>query len=562
MMKTGKLARLLLTCCIAFTGASAQQQYAFRIAFTDKKGTPANIHAPSAFLSLRAQERRNRQFLTVDSSDLPLSAHYTDSVLLVTNGIMHLKSRWLNQCVVLMSDTTAVASVRSKPFVRSADFIAYYPAPLHLLRKERLAGSREKEALRDKGGLFRTTSSAGYYGDAYDQIYLAHGDYLHSKGYRGRGKMIAVIDAGFQGTDALPGYDSLRIEGRIADTYNFTLDTNDVYGYSAHGTQVLSTMAGILNGSYVGTAPDADYALYISEDNFSEQPIEMDNLLSAMERADSLGADIINVSLGYNTFLVGTWNASLSLSDIDGKSTVAAKAANKATQKGMLVIASAGNEGGGSWRKVLTPGDADSALTIGSVDINKVHSTSSGNGPNAAGVLKPDVCMLGAPSMVLNLSGTTAASNGTSLATPELAGLAACLWGAVPGATPFRLRDLIRKSAHVASMPDSLLGYGVPDFEQIARLLDIQKPGHNITLNFYPNPFTDDLKARVPSGFAAPFSWLLTDLQGKTIVNGTGQTPSGSGELHFPLPGNLPAGMYFMKLTFGGDVQVFKLVHR
>ena len=100
-----------------------------------------------------------------------------------------------------------------------------------------------------------------------------------------------------------------------------------------------------------------------------DMPFEMDNMLAATERADSIGADVISSSLGYNTFVSPF--TSLVYADIDGKSTIAARAANMATQKGILFVTSAGNEGGGGWNYVLTPGDADSAATVGSSTLYK-----------------------------------------------------------------------------------------------------------------------------------------------------------------------------------------------
>jgi serine protease AprX len=556
-----KISLCLLAILLLSTKLKAQNQYAYRISFTDKNGVIADIHTPSTFLSAKALNRRSAQHLSIDSTDLPIPQIYIDSVLKLSSGKLHVKSHWLNQCVILVNDTSNIKYVRSKPFVKGINYVAGFTAPLHIMA--RVQDEHSSIPINRNRSLLKTTGGVGYYGDAYDQISLANGQYLHDKGYRGAGKTIAVLDAGFNTTNTLAGYDSLRISGRIVDTYNFKLDTSDVYGYSDHGTEVLSTMAGIITGQYVGTAPDASYALYITEDALSEQPYEMDNLVAAMERADSIGVDIISISLGYNTFDGGIGD--LSYSDLDGKSTIAAMGVNVATSKGILVVSSAGNEGGGTWDKILTPGDADSALTIGSVDISKTHVVSSGNGPNAAGQIKPDVCMLGAPSMVFNTSGTISAIGGTSLATPELAGLAACLWEAKPSATPYEIRNAIRKSADHAASPDNHIGYGVPDFGIATQSLSYLDPPILVSAIpvVYPNPFFDKIALSIYALSSAQMDWNITDLQGKSVLSGKVNMMNGTNNLfEISIPDKFPSGMYFLHIVTPEYNNSWKLVHQ
>lgn len=533
-------------------GVCAQNQYAFRISFTDKKGSAADIHSPSGFLSAAALARRTTQHIIIDSSDLPVSKVYTDSILHLSGGILHTRSRWLNNCVVLVADTAVMGAIRGKSFISGISYIAAFPAPLHYLKTATKANDvpagASNPAVPKTTQLFKTTGSPAYYGDAYDQIGLANGDYLHNEGYRGKGKMIAVIDAGFYMSDIISGFDSLRLSGRIADTYNFNLDTNDVYGYSGHGTEVLSTMAGLLPGQYAGTAPDAQYALYVTENETTEQPYEMDNLVAAMERADSTGADVISISLGYNTFNIGPDNADLSFSELDGQTTIAARGANKATEKGILVVATAGNDGSNSWKKILTPGDADSALTVGNVTFSKAHVASSGTGPNAAGVLKPDVSMLGQPSVIFNTSGSPVSGNGTSFSTPELAGLAACLWQAVPAATPYQLRSAIRNSAHIAAAPNNELGYGVPDFGKALTALSVITDTPVLSrFSIAPNPFSSYIRIRLATVLTADLNWQLTDVQGRTLLSGIISPLAGSTDIRIDMPQNLPSGIYVLR---------------
>lgn len=526
------------------TATQAQTQYAYRVSFTDKVGSRGDLAHPEDFLSPRALDRRAHLGISIDPFDLPLSRVYTDSVLKITSGIFHCGSRWLNHMVVLVTDTTNIASLRSQTFVKDAALIAQFPSPLHAFAA---TSKSDGKLVTPHSKLARTTGSAAYYGDAFEQIHIANGDLLHDKGLRGKGMLIAVLDAGFRGLNSNPGFDSLRISGRIVDSFNIDWNSRVVDGYSEHGTQVLSTLAGIIPGQYVGTAPDADYALYITEDNASEQPFELDNLVAGLERADSVGADVATISLGYNFMSIGSKDASLSLSDIDGKTTVAARGTNMAVSRGMLVIASAGNDGdAAAWGKILTPGDADSALTCGSVDRLKNVASSSGRGPNAAGVRKPDVCMMGAPGVVLTGSGISSAVGGTSIAAPQLAGLAACLWASNPKATPAILRKVIRECAHMAATPDNVAGWGVPDFGKANLSFDSAPPLEQFKVG--PNPFQHAISVWTGAHASGELQWRITDIQGKTVQSGQEQAQNGGIYYQIKPLADLPNGTYFLSL--------------
>lgn len=429
----------------AFLVNAQTPQYAYRIGFKDKQGAP-DLSNPLSLFSQRALDRRSAQGISLDSTDRPVSPVYVNDIFTTISGKLHVTSRWLNQIVVLVTDTSNIAAVRSKPFVAYTDYVGYFGSGLYKQTSE-----------GDTGKMQKTTGSSAYYGTAYDQTKFVNGDYLHDRGYKGKGKLIAVMDEGFAGVNTGPVFDSLMKSGRLADTRNFVYNNNDVFTSFNHGTGCLSTIAGNIPGTYVGSAPEADIALYVTEYAYGDMPIEMDNMLAAAERADSVGADVISASVGYNTF--SSPFKSLVYADIDGKTTVAAKAANMATKKGILFVITAGNEGGGGWNYVLTPGDADSAITIGGATLNRSAVSSSGNGPNATGRVKPDVCMLGSNVSVMFTSTTPSYLGGTSYATPQLAGWAACLIQATStNATPYRIRTAIIKSGHLYATPGPQMG--------------------------------------------------------------------------------------------------------
>lgn len=528
------------------TDAANAIQFAYQVNFTDKNGT-LTFSDSLTFLSPRAMARRNNFGITLDSTDLPVTRAYVDSVLTLTGGKIHATSKWLNLCVILVNDSTQIHALAGKSFISSVKLVGYYTGILHK--------SAQKNTLFAKA-----TSGAAYYGLTWPQTNIVNGNYLHDLGYKGQGKIIAVVDGGFIATNTHRGFDSMRSSGRLVDVHNFTNDTTYVFDYDNHGTEVLSTMAGYVPDTFVGSAPLASYALYVTEDA-GEQPIELLNLLFGAERADSIGADVISSSLGYNTFDDPAYDFVFA-TDFDGKTTIAAKAANMATKKGILFVTSAGNEGNSSWQKVLTPGDADSALTIGSVDITGVNPTNSGYGPNAAGHIKPDVCGMGQNAAVFN-STDFSSTSGTSLSTPEIAGFATCLWQASPHSTPAQIRQAIRQCASRYTTPGNQIGYGIPNFQCAAsalNVIDTPIPGSSELLTLMPNPTSNDIILTLSLAAAGTVDFRLIDITGRTVMSFSDHFQKG---LNSPVAYNvrrLTTGMYMLKVSTGGQQQVIKFV--
>ena len=528
-------------------------QYAFQVFFADKNNTSFSLSAPLAYLSPRSVARRTTQGIALDSTDLPVNQQYIDTVLLLTGGKIHEVSRWLNSCVILISDSTQIHNLDSKPYVLGSLLVAFYSDSLH---KTAPPANYYKSPVRKT-----TTSGSVYYGQTWEQTNMVKGNTLYDDGYTGAGKLIAVLDAGFTDADTHPGFGNLWSSGRIVDQHNFTLATDFVLSYDAHGTKVLSTMAGNVPNTYVGSAPMASYALYVSEDGRSEQPIELLNMLSASERADSIGADVISTSLGYNTFDNPAYNFTFA-TDFDGKSTVAAKAANMATQKGILFVASAGNEGGNPWNNILTPGDADSALTIGSVDVTGTPAGNSGYGPNAVGRVKPDVCGLGQPGAIFEPGGGYGAEGGTSFSTPQIAGWAACLWQSYPGASPYQIRQAIIKCASAYTAPTSHLGYGIPDFSCSRQALLYVLPPHRESgawVIVTSNPFGSELTLTISPDTDQYIDLELLDVTGRTVISARRFFNKGfNAPFVWTIP-ELPTGVYMLKAVAPTKQQVIRL---
>lgn len=542
---------VFLFAALMMCGKTFAVQYAYVVRFADKAGTPYSIFSPGSYLSPRAISRRASQGISIDISDLPVNPAYVDSVRTLTGGKMHGTSKWLNLCIVLVSDSADIHVLDGKPYVSGTRFIAYYSDSLY-------KPVRQGETVSQKG-----TGSSTFYANTWQQTALVHGDLLHDAGYTGNGKLIAVIDEGFTDVNTHPGFSSMMSGGRLVDKFNFTLQTDFIYGYGWHGTRSLSTMAGYVPNTYVGTAPMASYALYISEDGNSEQVIELYNMLLATERADSIGADVVTSSLGYNTFNNPDDNFVFA-SDFDGKTTVAAQAANLATQKGMLFVASAGNEGGGSWNMVLTPGDADSALTIGSVDYTGTMAPNSGYGPNASGRVKPDVCGMGQAAAVFIGPGYGGAS-GTSFSTPQIAGWAACLWQSMPTSRPFDIKDVIIKCADSYAAPGTQRGYGIPDVNcahrRLLSITDTLQPfAPPVWLDVVENPTSDVLTLIIAADTEQSIEFLVFDLAGRKVLGSTGFFNRGYNSPFVVDISGLSKGAYVLKAISSARQQVVKIV--
>lgn len=331
------------------------------------------------------------------------------------------------------------------------------------------------------------------YGAAYHQINMLNADLLHQMGYDGNNVTIAVMDNGFYKADQLAAFDSVR--PRILSTWDFVNHENNVYNDGSHGENTFSCMAANTPNQFIGTAPNANYFLYVTEDDNAEWIMEEYNWAAAAEVADSAGAQVFSTSLGYTTFDGGVGDHTYS--DLTGNATLITRASNIAYSKGILVVNSAGNEGTHSWKYIAAPADGDSVLAIGAVDSAKIIASFSSRGPNSAGHIKPDLCTQGAGAYVVSTGGGVYATNGTSFSCPIFAGCAASLWSAFPNKTAREIKNAILISADRYITPDSAYGYGVPNFYNAYLFLKtnynngILRVADNPVV--FPNPFTNEL---------------------------------------------------------------------
>ena len=441
---------------VAFCSEAQFTRYVVK--FRNKGNNPYSIANPSAYLSSRSIERRTRYNIVIDSTDLPVTPGYINQVKAIPNVTILNVSKWLNQVSIQTTDPNAINSINNLPFVKSVSGIA----------------ARHINAGRIKGPgevmKFENTKVQKVNGDYYDygansqmEIQMHHGEFLHNIGLRGDAMQIAMIDAGFYNYNTFKVFDSININGRVLETWDFVARESSVAEDYSHGMSCLSTIAANLPGQFVGMAPKAGFYLYRTEDVSSEYPIEEHNWVCAAERADSAGADVISSSLGYTTFDDPT--LSHTYADLNGHTTMAAIGAGLAAKKGMLVFIGAGNEGSTSWHYLMTPADADSVLTVGAVGVDSIRGNFSSYGPTADGRIKPDVMSAGVKAVIESAGNYVGYSNGTSYACPKMAGLGTCLWQAFPEFNNMTIVDAIKRSGSTANHPTDSIGYGIPDMK-------------------------------------------------------------------------------------------------
>ena len=429
---TLKFTALLTLFVLTALDVTGQQKY--WVFFTDKEGVSFD---PLTYFDQKAIDRRIKHNIPLnDPSDWAVKQEYIDGVTTIAS-LVSKSSRWFNALAV-QATPSEIKKITELTFVKSANAFKTTVKPLTAEKigsvKAELS-SYNKELLkfqtsRMQGGLFTTG------------------------GIDGSGIRVAIFDVGFPQVDTHPALEHIRKAKKIIETYDFVRNKEHVYGHNGHGRSVLSCIAGIHQGTNMGLATGADFLLAITERMVSENFAEEENWVAAIEWADKNGADIVSSSLGYtyHRYFPDEMNGSVSL---------VARAANKAASKGMLIVNAAGNEGSNNWVTIVTPGDADSVLTIGGIDPKRdMHVNFSSYGPTADKRMKPNVCALGIV-VVANKNFVTT-SSGTSFSTPLVAGFAACAMQRFPNMTNMDMFKAIEASAHLYPYYDYAHGYGIP----------------------------------------------------------------------------------------------------
>ncbi len=516
------------------SGFSQQKDYF--VLFKDKAASSYSTERPQEFLSERAINRRLLQKISIEQQDLPVNQTYVNQVQALAQ--VRYQSKWLNG-VVVRTNQTVINQITRLPFVTGI----LWNGDL----KNSATSSSIPEALARKSK-FEETHSADF-GLSNVQNTMLGIDKMHEAGFTGTGVLIGVFDSGFSNAQNLGILRHLFTGTLVETTWDFVNDEPNVYNDHSHGTNVLSVIAANQPGQFVGTAPNASFALFTTEDVFSETRIEELYWLLAAEKADSLGVDVINSSLGYYSFDNPAQNYAKTA--MDGNTTLITRAADWAAAKGILVVTSAGNEGRSSWERITAPADADSVIAVGAVSANGEYVAFSSIGPSADGRVKPDLAAMGLSTTVGRPNNSVGASNGTSFSSPLVAGLAAGMRQAFPSLSAMQIRELLIKSGSQSDTPDTFLGFGIPNFERASELATFEQllADSGETLFIYPNPVSQEfsLKAVITdTDFSQPFTIRLFDSLGRLISENNAST------LRFNLTDEiqkLPAGTYTISVA-------------
>lgn len=516
MKKTLLIATLIALCSNIFAQIGPDLYF---IEFTDKNNTPYSLDNPLEYLSQRAIDRRQAQNIAIDSLDLPVNPSYIVALQELGLEIVN-PTKWLNGTTVRTNDYNLVLQARNLPFVKSTPRFEIDTVET----AKKVAKSMMVTENRPSTNIIAPKYTDSEYGLSYNQIALHNGHLLHAEGFKGEGMLIAVTDGGFTNADQMRSLEYLRNSGRIVATRDFAYNGSTVYGHHVHGSMVLSIMAGYLPGEYIGCAPEADYILITSECDDYEEIIEEFNWVSAIEYADSMGADLANVSLGYVDFDSERYNHSRE--DMDGHTNPSSIGANIAASRGMMIVVAAGNSGqdenGHVW--IGAPSDAYDIVTVGAIDVYEDCAPFSSYGFVEENRIKPDIASVGWNTYVDYVNDSIDIGSGTSFATPLSTGLIACFWQKFHDKTSAEIRETLFSATRptnpiwdedttlTTGTPNIFTGRGIVDFEVASNLLsEITEAHAPFGIELYPNPTSDIVTINLNSDKKAQLSIFSTD---------------------------------------------------
>jgi subtilisin family serine protease len=490
------------------------------ILFTDKGPVDTLDPSAAAHLSEKTLERRRTRGAAESTiSDLPVFEPYIKQIreLYIQEQV---KTRWLNGISAYVPDPL-LPRIRELSFVRDVrpvgtaiaeavpealDLTDYSPAPLVVSR-----------------------SSSAEYGSSVTQLSIVNAITPLEQGFNGTGVRLGFLDTTFDNFNH-PVFSRLRSEGRLIEVRNFTGQSQT----NLHGRAVASIAAGYLEGQLIGPGHGAEILAATTEYAPTESNQEEDNFVAGLEWMESMGADVVNVSLGYTTFDAG--QNSYTSDDLDGDTGITTIAADIAASHGVVMVVSAGNwvdyvsslgrycnDPSECWYYVGTPADGDSVIAVGGVDASGARSPFSSFGPTADGRTKPDVSAMGSSVYYAATSTGYGFGSGTSFSAPMVSGIVTQMLQANPSLTPTQVLDILRQSASQSQSPDNALGWGIVNAEiavaaAIAVSVEDETPVADFRLSAYPNPFSDHVTFTLAAESSGPASIVIYDLLGREVA--------------------------------------------
>lgn len=464
----------------------------YAVYYTDKPECESIIRSPEQFLSARSIARRAKHHSNISCTDVPVNTVYIHSTQKLASSAVIVSSKWLNAAVFNISSESSYLSIRALPFVDSLQLIAHPDTAVATLKSVK-AAKYESELTADATSL--SSSSA---------IHFIGADYLNRIGYFGENVIVAVLDGGFISADISPAFNPIFVDNRVVQVHDFVSPVSAIFHSTVHGTAVWGLIGGVGMDMPIGAASKASYCLYRTEDVVHESKLEEFYWAAAMERADSVGADAVNSSLGYNEFDDSLTN--YSYANFEGAKSIVSRIAKMAWERGIFVVNSAGNEGRRPWHYTMFPAEVPEIMSVGSVDAWSNSSYFTSESYPESTCIKPEVAALGEAVVTVTADGSIGViGNGTSFAAPAISGGAACLIGAFPDATNDEIKSAIVQSSSLYSQPNSLSGYGVADFRKAFLILQNSQIKQTGDFVIFPNPAHDDASVMYcgePHGYA------------------------------------------------------------
>jgi serine protease AprX len=564
-MEKSRLFLLGINLITAFSGIVAQtfNPGKYFVKFTDKVGSTYSISNPSAFLSTKAIARRTKNTYPITVEDLPVNSNYISGVQ-AAGGLTFARSKWYNGVVTQINSQAVYNALAALPYVQNLKRIAFRKNIKVPYAKDDIEAQGLNMIQQNIANAKLNSTDRFQYGSSYNQVDMIGGVCMHNKGFDGTGTTIVILDSGFENADVMTAFDSARMESRIVKTYDFVNMDTLVYEDHNHGANVFSCIGANVPNTLVGTAPKAKFYLCRTEDVASEYPVEEYNWVAGLEYADSVGADVVNSSLGYTEFTDPIYNHVRA--DLNGRTSPASNATSLAARRGLVVCNSAGNEGNSPWFYIGVPADGDSMLAVGAVNASRIKVGFSSFGPSADGRVKPDVAAQGGNTFLAytfnNIFGT---ASGTSFSSPLMAGMVACLIQSHPNSTAMQIMNAIKQSSHQYNTPDSLLGYGIPNFCKADSILSgLTTVANHLSfkneVKIYPNPFQDELLLTIhTNAIKENISVKILDVLGKEVRK----------ENYFPLSqkndivintSDLDKGTYTFLIQLSNEVKSYILI--
>ncbi len=525
---------LYLFCSFTFASAYAQTELVF-VFFKDKPNAAAFYANPLTELTQKALDRRTNLGIALNDQDAPIEPTYIQNVRNLGFTVTDY-SKWLNG-VAVNATAEQIILLESQSYVQNVESFVKNPSGgkgPHQNEFEKIEAKLSNEANFD-------------YGSATAQMEQINLIALHQQGFTGEGITIALLDNGYQKVDTGSTFARLRDHNKIKGGYNFVLKNSNLYQIGAlnyHGTYCLGTIGGYVEGSYAGSAPDAEYYLYVTETRTEEIPEEELYWIEGAEDADRKGVDIISSSLAYSTFDDSRYN--YTYSDMTGTRSFIARGAQIAAEKGILIFEAAGNSGDSTWHYILTPGDNEKVFTVGAVTADGTSSDFSSYGPNYLGIIKPDASALGS-NTVLVYNDNIIQSSGTSFSTPLAAGGTASLLQALPKTTSRELiKNTLRQNASLYPSNTAQMGYGILNFgdayTQLSETLTASEIDKELTVSIYPNPNSGQFTLQAKS----EGNIRIYDTNGRLLYSG--KVNKGNNQMNI----NLSSGLYILVLDAQG----------